>query len=533
LLWSVFARFANIMPTITDTDAWTRLTAHRDELAKTSLRSLFADNPTRSAELAWELDGLYLDLARQRLTSETLGFLVELARAADVEGRRRALFNGQLVNTTEGRAALHMALRDVSGLTAAAATTEASTQRQAMTTFADAVRDGTETGITGKPFTDAVNIGIGGSHIGPHTATAALRKPGAMPRVHYVANVDGNDLTSTLAGLNPETTLFLVASKAFTTAETMTNARSARAWLSAALGDDAIPAHFVALSANTQAVTEFGISENRMFAFAEWVGGRFSLWSTIGLSTALAIGSAYFDELLAGAHAMDQHFVTAPLSENLPVLLALTDLWNRNLLNLPVRAVLPYDERLRYLPAHLQQLEMESNGKGVTIAGEPVTGLPASVVFGMAGTNGQHSFHQLLHQGPALVAAEFIGVATSGHDLPGHHDMLLANMLAQAEALALGTSDAASPHHHCPGNRPSTVILLNTLDPHHLGMLLAMYEHKVFVEGAIWDINSFDQFGVDLGKALTGPVLDALNGSATPANSATAAAVIKLRDWRA
>jgi glucose-6-phosphate isomerase len=520
------------MPTLTDTDAWTQLTAHRDELAKTTLRSLFADDQMRSADLSWELDGLYLDLARQRLTVKTLALLVELARSADVEGRRRAVFEGQPVNTTEGRAALHVALRDESGLSQAAAAAEARTQRQTMTAFADAVREGRETGATGKPFTDVINIGIGGSHLGPLTATVALRKPGATPRLHYVANVDGHDLSSTLAGLNPETTLFLVASKTFTTAETMTNARSARAWLSAALGDDAVPAHFVALSANPKAVGEFGIAENRMFTFADWVGGRFSLWSTIGLSTALAIGSAHFDELLAGAHAMDQHFATAPLGENLPVLLALTDLWNRNLLGLPVRAVLPYDERLRHLPVYLQQLEMESNGKGVTFAGKPVAGLPASVVFGMTGTNGQHSFHQLLHQGPALVAAEFIGVATTGHDLPGHHDMLLANMLAQAEALALGTSDAVSPHHHCPGNRPSTVIMLKALDPHRLGMLLAMYEHKVFVEGAIWDINSFDQFGVDLGKSLTGPVLSAIQGDGTATNPATAAAVTKLRNWK-
>ncbi len=514
-------RAEKAMSDITKTDAWSRLEAHCEAVAPMTLSDMFAADAARAGGLSWEEDGLSVDLSRQRLTAVTLELLVDIARAADVEGRRDAMFAGQAINTTENRAVSHVALRD-----------ESTDQHLAMTAFADAVRAGAETGSTGLPFRDVVNIGIGGSHQGPLAATTALGNGSEMPNVHYVANVDGTDLSTALHGLDPAATLFLVASKTFTTAETMANAKSARAWLVNALGEDAVAEHFCALSTNIAAAAEFGIPSTRMFPFADGVGGRFSLWSSIGLSTALAIGGEGFENLLAGARAMDRHFADQPLSENLPVLLALTDLWNRIFLELPVRAVLPYDERLRHLPAHLQQLEMESNGKGVTLAGDVVSGPPASVIFGATGTNGQHSFHQLLHQGPALVAAEFIAVAEPGHDLAGHHDMLLANMLAQAEALANGTSDPATPHHHCPGNRPSTVILLRTLDPFRLGQLLALYEHKVLVEGVIWNINSFDQFGVELGKVLAGPLLSALKGDGTPDDPATAAAVAKLRAWR-
>ncbi|MBT6095028.1 MAG: glucose-6-phosphate isomerase [Rhodospirillaceae bacterium] len=518
------------MSDITKSNAWTRLEAHREEIASATLSDMFIADDERASRLSWELDGLNVDLSRQRLTTDTLDLLMDLARAADVEARRDAMFAGQPINPTEDRAVLHVALRDETGLTGVGA--EAKIQRQTMIDFADAIRAGAETGATGQAFCDVVNIGIGGSHQGPMVATTALANSVNTPRVHYVANVDGTDLSTALRGLDPATTLILVASKTFTTAETMTNANSARAWLTSALGDDAVAQHFCALSTNEAAAGEFGIPAARVFPFADWVGGRFSLWSSIGLSTALAVGGAAFEQLLSGAHAMDRHFSSSPLGENLPVLLAVTDLWNRIFLDLPVRAVLPYDERLRHLPAHLQQLEMESNGKGVTLSGEPVSGPPASVIFGATGTNGQHSFHQLLHQGPALVAAEFIAVAMPGHDLAGHHDILLANMLAQAQALANGTADPETPHHHCPGNRPSTVILLKTLDPYRLGMLLALYEHKVMAEGAIWNINSFDQFGVQLGKALSGPVLSALKGDSTPNDPATAAALAKLRAWR-
>lgn len=519
------------MPPITETDAWGLLAAHRERIAGTTLAALFDAEPDRGARLSWELDGLWLDLTRQRLTTDILAALAELAAVADLDDRRRALFAGETVNATEGRAVLHPALRDSDGLTLPAAADQAAGQRRLFLAFAEALRDGGVTGVGGERFTDAVAIGIGGSHLGPLTATMALAPADAPIRVHYVANVDGTDLMGVLRGLDPATTLFVVASKTFTTTETMLNATSARAWLTAALGVEAVARHFVAVSAAPGRAAEFGIPAERVFAFAEWVGGRFSLWSSIGLSTAIAVGAAAFEELLGGAHAMDRHFLAAPATENLPVLLALGDFWNRNFLGFPARAVLPYDERLKYLPAYLQQLEMESNGKGVTLAGDPVRVSPASVVFGMTGTNGQHTFHQMLHQGPAVAAAEFIGVAEPGNGPDGHHRVLLANMLAQAEALALGTEDAPTPHHRCPGNRPSSVILLKRLDPHHLGMLLALYEHKVFVEGVLASINSFDQFGVELGKALAGPLLRALE-TGEPAGPVSAAALARLRAWQ-
>ncbi len=520
------------MPPVAGTPAWSNLLSHRDEMAGVTLTEMFSVDSMRPKSLNWNLNGLSVDLSRQRLTLATLELLAELAREAGVEGTRRAMFEGELINKTESRAVLHVALRDSSGLTNSDAANQAWTQRQAMAAFAEGVRRGEETGATGRTFNDVVNIGIGGSHLGPMTVTRALEVADAPLRVHYVANVDGYDLASLLRRFDPDRALFLVASKTFTTQETMANADSAKAWLTSALGADAVSMHFAALSTNADAVKTFGISPERMFAFADWVGGRFSLWSSVGLSAMLAVGTVAFDQLLAGAHAMDRHFAEAPLITNLPVLMALTDIWNRSFLGLPARAVLPYDERLRHLPTHLQQLEMESNGKAVTMDGEQITGAAASVVFGMTGTNGQHTFHQLLHQGPALVAVEFIGVAQPGHGFEGHHEKLLANMLAQAEALALGTEAPETPHHACPGNRPSTVILLQQLDPFHLGMLLALYEHKVMVEGTIWGINSFDQFGVELGKRLAGPVLDALKGEGTPVDPATAASVYRIKSWR-
>ncbi len=520
------------MNDITKSPLWSRLDAERDAVASTSLAAMFAADPGRTETLTQEFDGISVDLSRQRLRPETLSLLIDLAREGGVEAKRDAAFAGALVNATEGRAVLHMALRDFSGLTNADAAAEAKEQRDAIIAFADAVRDGRITGNGGARFTHAVNIGIGGSHLGPFTAATALAGADQPLEVRYVANVDGVDLSTQLMGLDPETTLFMVASKTFTTAETMANARSARDWLTSSLGEEAVAAHFCALSTNTEAAAAFGIEAERVFPFADWVGGRFSLWSSIGLSIALAVGGQAFEALLKGAHAMDRHFMEAPLDRNLPVLLAVTDLWNRVFQGLAARAVLPYDERLRMLPLHLQQLEMESNGKGVTLAGDPVAGPPGWVVFGSTGTNGQHSFHQLLHQGPEYVAAEFIGVTEPGHALAGHHEMLLASMLAQAEALAMGTIGVDDPHRRCPGNRPSTVMLLRRLDPHHLGMLLALYEHKVMAEGAIWGINSFDQFGVELGKVLAGPLLEALAHDAAPAHPASAASVARLKRWR-
>ncbi|MEK9752445.1 MAG: glucose-6-phosphate isomerase [Rhodospirillaceae bacterium] len=520
------------MTTITETQAWAGLAALEEGIAGTTLAEMFRRDPDRARGLSWELDGLWLDLSRQRITPEIVAALCRLAAAAELAERRQALFAGEPINATEGRAVLHPALRDSGGLTPAPFADAAAGQRQAFLAFADAVRGGAVTAHSGKPFTDAVAIGIGGSHLGPETVTTALADAQAPVRVHYVANADATDLAGTLAGLDLATTLFIVASKTFTTAETMRNAKSARDWLTAALGDDAVAAQFAAVSSAPDRAAEFGIAADRVFSFEDWVGGRFSLWSPVGLSTAIAIGATAFEQLLAGAHAMDRHFVAAPATGNLPVLLAVSDFWNRNFLSLPARAVLPYDERLRLLPAHLQQLEMESNGKGVTLEGEAVALSPAAVVFGMTGTNGQHTFHQMLHQGPPLIAAEFIGVAEPGHALAHHHDMLLANMLAQAEALALGSREGAVER-HCPGDRPSSLIVLKRLDARSLGMLLALYEHKVFVEGVLAGVNTFDQFGVELGKSLAGPLIKALEGRAgAEPGPVSAAAVAKLKAWR-
>jgi glucose-6-phosphate isomerase len=520
------------MTPITETDAWARLAALQERIAATTLADMFQRSPNRADALAWELDGLWLDLSRQRLNPEIVATLCDLARAAGLDEKRRALFAGQPINATEGRAVLHMALRDLGSLTPANCAATAAGQKKAFLEFADAVRTGAAPAASGKRFTDAVAIGIGGSHLGPQVVTTALAEFDAPVRVHYVANADATDLARTLARLDLSTTLFIVASKTFTTAETMRNARSARDWLAAALGEDAVAAHFAAVTSAPARAQEFGIAPERVFGFEDWVGGRFSLWSPVGLSAAVAIGADGFERLLAGAHAMDRHFVEAPDGENLPVLLALCDFWNRNFLSLPARAVLPYDERLRILPSHLQQLEMESNGKGVTLEGEAVALSPAAVVFGMTGTNGQHTFHQMLHQGPPLIAAEFIGIAEPGHDLAHHHDMLLANMLAQAEALALGSRDGPVER-HCPGDRPSSLILLKRLDPERLGMLLALYEHKVFVEGVLSGVNTFDQFGVELGKSLAGPLIKVLAGDAGASpNPASAAAVARLKAWR-
>ena len=512
--------------------AWSELERHYEKVANSTLAELFQLDPTRTKNLCWEFEGLSLDLSRQRLTPMTVELLVALAQEANVEGKRSSMFAGDLVNVTEGRAALHMALRDSSGLTGGNAADLARVQREAMVNFTTAVRRGQETGATGRPFTDVVNIGIGGSHLGPMMAARALTPIDASIDVHYVANVDGNDLASVLGVVDPERTLFLIASKTFTTEETMINAASAKAWMVSMLGEEAIQKHFAGISNNLDAVRAFGIAPVRTFSFADWVGGRFSLWSSIGLSIMMAIGPEAFEQFLAGAHLMDKHFATAPMKGNLPVLMALTDIWNRSFINLPAKAVLPYNERLCHLPSYLQQLEMESNGKSVTQAGKTISGAVASVVFGMTGTNGQHSFYQLLHQGPALVAAEFIGISEPDHNLDGHHDKLLANMLGQAEALALGTDTPETPHHYCPGNRPSTVILLRRLDPFHLGMLLGLYEHKIMVEGVVWDINSFDQFGVELGKRQASATFDALTGKRMPGNPATAGSIRQVMAWR-
>jgi glucose-6-phosphate isomerase len=506
-------------------EVWRRLEEHRDRLRDVPLRTLFAHDPARFDKFSHRLHDLLIDCSKQRITEETMRLLVELARVTGVEALRDRMFAGEAINVTEGRAVLHIALRRqdrtpllVDGHDVMPAVHEA---RVHLRDFSDAVRSGRWTGAGGDRLTDVVNLGIGGSDLGPAMVTEALAPYGREgPRLHFVSNVDGAHLDETLRQLSPATTLVVVASKTFTTQETMANAQSARAWLVATLGDAAVARHFVAVSTNAAEVARFGIAAANMFVFWDWVGGRYSLWSSIGLPIALAIGADRFDELLAGANDVDEHFRLADASGNVPMLLGLIGVWNANFLGAHTQAVLPYDQSLRRLPAYLQQLDMESNGKGVNRDGEPVDVATGPIVWGEPGTNGQHAFYQLIHQGTRIVPCDFLAAALPHHTLPGHHELLLANYFAQTEALMRGkTAEEASaelaaaglseaevqrltPHKVFPGNRPTTSLLYARLDPRTLGRLLALYEHKVFVMGAVWGINSFDQWGVELGKVL-------------------------------
>jgi len=515
--------------------AWRELEAHAAMLRERTMRALFQDDPKRFERLSIRLDDLLVDFSKQRIVAETVDRLGYLATASGIEAALARMFSGAPINTTEGRAVLHVALRDpgerrfvVDGRDVGA---DVAGVRARMRAFTVAVRAGEIRGYSGRPFRHVVNLGIGGSDLGPRMAVRALSPyaDGGLD-VRFVANVDGADLTDTLAGLEPAETLFLVASKTFTTQETMTNAASARRWLVEALGDErAVADHFVALSTNAEAVAAFGIPADRTFGFWDFVGGRFSLWSAIGLPIALAIGFDRFEALLAGAHAMDRHFETAPPERNLPMMLALVGVWNRNFLGLGAHAVLPYDERLARLPAYLQQAEMESNGKSVTRTGEPVPVATCPVIFGEPGTNGQHAFYQMLHQGTEAVSMDLIAAARPHEALGDHHAKLLANFLAQGEAFAFGRSrvdvetdmraDGAdeatiarlAPHRVFEGNRPLTSIVYDRLDPFTLGGLVALYEHKVFCQGVVWDVNSFDQWGVELGKAIAKRLLPAFS----------------------
>jgi glucose-6-phosphate isomerase len=481
---------------------------------------------------------LLLDYSKNRITDQTLGLLVDLARQADVEGWRRRMLAGEAINVTEDRAVLHVALRAPAGEVFAgdaeiAATVTAA--RAAQRDFAEAVRSGRRTGTSGASFTDVVHIGIGGSHLGPALVVEAFAPwSSGGPRVHFVSNVDGSAIAEVLAGCDPASTLFLVASKSFTTEETLTNARTARAWLMDGLGEAAVADHFVALTATPEKAAELGITQ--VFAFWDWVGGRYSVWSACGLPIALAAGADQFDDFLAGGHAMDRHFVDAPLTANMPVILALLGIWYRGFFDCVGHAVLPYDQHLALLPAYLQQLDMESNGKGVDRDGEVIDTGTAPLVFGAPGTDGQHAFYQLLHQGPGTVPADFIAASSNPFAAAGHHDLLLANCLAQSAALMAGrdaaeasrvlsesgveksAAQAQAPHRALPGNRPSNTVLARVLDARTLGMLIALYEHKIFVQGVIWGINSFDQWGVDLGKELARAVVPRLTGETTNAD---------------
>jgi len=514
--------------------AWQSLITYRDKTSCTTIADLFDSDVKRFDSFSWHHQGLLLDLSKNRIDLTARNHLLDLARAANVESARDAMFSGQPINTTEDRRVLHVALRDRGKFTDQSVAGKVTEVMERLATFTTSIRDGRTVGITGRQFNDIISIGIGGSHLGPFLVAEAL-KSHSGPNVHFAANLDGHDLASALENSNPETTQIVITSKSFATEETLINAESAITWLTNALGSEALSKHVVAITANPEAASSLGIPASHIFPIWDWVGGRFSLWSAVGLPAALAIGWASFSKLLDGAHEMDRHFQTAPLAENLPVLIALAGIWNINIEALGSLAVVPYDHRIALLPAYLQQLDMESNGKGVSISGDVLTSARSPVVFGLPGTNAQHTFHQWLHQGPRNAATEFIGVSRPNHTLPGHHDKLISNLLAQSEALAMGTAGEYNKHRVCPGNRPSTTILLETLDPKRLGMLIALYEHKIFVQGVIWGLNSFDQFGVELGKHLAAHLLPNFSSVANYSinlNSSTAGLLDYYRRWR-
>ncbi len=505
---------------------WQALEAHYAEMSNVHMRDLFAQNNKRFERFSAQACGILLDYSKNRITEQSMTLLTSLATSAEVESWRDRMFAGEPINITENRAALHVALRNRSGRPVMVDGADVMPQIQAvleqMRRFTEAVRGGKWRGFSGKRITDIVNIGIGGSDLGPLMVTEALR-PYAMRelRMHFVSNIDGSHIAEVLREINPETTLFIVASKTFTTQETLTNAHTAREWLLQTAGDTAaIASHFVAVSTNSSAVSEFGIDPANMFAFWDWVGGRYSLWSAIGLPIALSVGMDHFEELLSGAHAMDRHFETAPLESNLPVILALLGIWYNNFFGAETHALLPYDQYLHRFPAYLQQADMESNGKRVTRDGHVVDWSTGPVIWGEPGTNGQHAFYQLIHQGTRLVPVDFLVAARPQNQLGDHHRILLANFLAQGEALMRGKTgnevraelesqglpqtrmEALFPHKLFPGNRPSNSLVYEKLTPAILGSLIALYEHKIFVQGIIWNINSFDQWGVELGKQL-------------------------------
>jgi len=526
-------------PPLTSTTSYQALQSHAQDAQQWQMRDLFAQDPQRFERLSAEAAGLFLDYSKNRLDGRTLALLANLARERGVEQLRDAMFNGDKINLTEQRAVLHTALRapkdkqitvDGQDITA-----DVHAVLARVKTFSDAVRNGAWLGHTGKEITDIVNIGIGGSDLGPKMVCLALRQF-AHPRLtmHFVSNVDGHDMDAALARVNPETTLFIIASKTFTTAETMMNANTARSWFLKHASEEALAKHFVAVSTNVEAIKKFGIDPDNMFPFWDWVGGRYSVWSAIGLPVALCVGYGYFADFLAGAHALDEHFRTAPIEQNLPMILALVGFWNREFLGCPSVSIAPYHQDLNRFPAYLQQLDMESNGKRVTRAGDTITDYATGpVIWGDVGTNGQHAYFQLLHQGTDVTPMDFIAALRPAHEFQNHHAALLANCFAQSEAFMKGkTADEVRqdlagqdpaeierlvPHKTFPGNRPSNTILMEYLTPATLGALIALYEHKVFVQGAIWDVNSYDQWGVELGKVLAKKIEAELNGEAQPA----------------
>lgn len=525
------------MSTLTKSYAWKSLLDHQRMVSKKHLRDLFAENPKRFEMLSIRFGDLLVDYSKNLITPETLSLLFNLARETDLKNCIEAMFRGEKINNTEQRAVLHVALRNRSNspvmVDGVDVMPEVNRVLKQMRDFTTMVRSGAWVGFTGKAMTDVVNIGIGGSDLGPVMVTEALKPYSKRDlRVHFVSNVDGTHIAETLRMLNPETTLFIIASKTFTTQETLANAVSAKNWfLASAKGPSAVAKHFVALSTNAKAVAKFGIDTRNMFEFWDWVGGRYSLWSAIGLSIALCIGMENFEELLAGAHEMDLHFRHEPFERNIPVILALLGIWYDNFFDADTYAIIPYDQYLHRFPAYFQQGDMESNGKRVTKQGQVVEYSTGPVIWGEPGTNGQHAFFQLIHQGTKLIPADFLAPINSHNPIGEHHPILLSNFFAQTEALMKGKTDAEAraelestgmsaeevtrllPHKVFPGNRPTNSILYTKLTPRTLGSLIAMYEHKIFVQGVIWNVNSFDQWGVELGKQLAKAILPELTSA--------------------
>jgi glucose-6-phosphate isomerase len=520
------------VPPLRERKAWQALQRHYDEIRGQQLRELFKEDPDRGTRLTAEAEGIYLDYSKNRVTDETMRLLLDLASDSGVPERRDAMFRGEHINVSEDRAVLHVALRMPA--TASLIVDGADVVREVhevldrMRAFADRVRSGEWTGYTGKPIRNVVNVGIGGSDLGPVMAYEALRYYSDRSLTfRFVSNVDSTDFVEATRDLSADETLFIISSKTFSTLETLTNATSARDWVVAELGSEAAVArHFVAVSTNAEKVAAFGIDTANMFGFWDWVGGRYSMDSAIGLSTMIAIGPDRFAEMLAGFHAMDEHFRTAPLAQNLPVLMGLLCVWYSDFFHAETVGVMPYGQYLKRFPAYLQQLTMESNGKSVTISGRPVDYPTGQVFWGEPGTNGQHSFYQLIHQGTRLIPVDLIGFAQSLNPLRDHHDLLTANVFAQAQALAFGktedevraegTPEHVVPHRVMPGNRPTNVLLADVLTPRLLGSLIALYEHSVFTQGAIWQIDSFDQWGVELGKVLAGQIAPELEADREP-----------------
>ena len=538
--------------------ALAKLASLRDGVLARTARADFAGDPAQFKAFSVTLDDLLFDYSKQRIDAAVLAALVDLARACGVEAKREAMFKGEKINTTENRAVLHTALRNFSGKPVVVdghdVMPDVIGTRERMLSFAADVREGRARGALGQPMTDVVNIGIGGSDLGPAMAARAL-SPYAPPKLHshFVSNVDGADIGDTLRGLDPSRTLFIVSSKTFTTLETMTNARTARAWIAQGVGEAAVGDHFAAVSTQLDKVAEFGIQATRVFGFWDWVGGRYSVWSSIGLPLAIAIGPDRFNDFLHGGYEVDQHFREAPIERNIPILMGLLSVWNRNVLGHATHAVIPYDQRLGRFPAYLQQLQMESNGKSVQLDGSPANTATGPVVWGEPGTNGQHAFFQLIHQGTEIVPVDLLVAATPTDADAHHHDLLVANCLAQGQALMHGRTPAEAealtlkqgasaadarrlaPHKSFSGSRPTSTFLYKRLDPRMLGRLIALYEHKVFTEGAVWDINSFDQWGVELGKELAlslAPIVADKAAGTAALDRSTAGLVAHLRELR-